>query len=113
MKDPIKIIHKMKNNNRRVQYKVYIYIGSLVPNKITKILESIAEKDLYVTFNTLSTDDYKQLETMYGEFWYEKFFISHHIYKQRSDINNTAMKKKTLRLNMEKNGTVNILARHH
>ena len=96
MKDPIKIIHKMKNNNRRVQYKVYVYIGPLVPNKIMKILESISEKDLYVTFNTLSKDEYAQLETMYGEFWYEKFFISHHIYKQRSDINNTVMKKKNL-----------------
>ena len=110
MKDPIKIIHKMKNNNRRVQYKVYVYIGPLVPNKIMKILESISEKDLYVTFNTLSKDEYEQLETMYGEFWYEKFFISHHIYKQRSDINTTVMKKKNL---MTKFGKENILQKHH
>ena len=41
MKDPIKIIHKFKNNNRRIQYKVFIFIGSLVPDEIIKILTNI------------------------------------------------------------------------
>ena len=54
MKDPIKIIHKFKNNNRRIQYKVYIFVGSLVPKDVMKILDSIAEKDFYTTLNTLA-----------------------------------------------------------
>ncbi len=96
MKDPIKIIHKFKNNNRRIQYKVYIFVGSLVPKDIMKILESIADKDLYTTFNTLSKNDYEQMEQLYGEFWYEKFFISYHIKAQRNIINGTGAKKKSL-----------------
>ena len=54
MKDPIKIIHKFKNNNRRIQYKVYIFIGSIVPKEILKILESIVDKDLYTTLNRIT-----------------------------------------------------------
>ena len=49
MKDPIKIIHKFKNNNRRIQYKVYIYVGYLVPKEIMTILNSIIDKDFYLT----------------------------------------------------------------
>ncbi len=96
MKDPIKIIHKFKNNNRRIQYKVYIFIGSLVPKEITKILESITDKDLYTTLNTLSKNDYLELEKLYGEYWYEKFFISYHINAQRNSINTTSAKKKSI-----------------
>ena len=46
MKDPIKIIHKFKNNNLRTQYKIFIFIGSLVTDNIMKILKSIEDKDL-------------------------------------------------------------------
>jgi hypothetical protein len=96
MKDPIKIIHKFKNTNRRIQYKVYIFVGSLVPRNIMKILESIEEKDFYTTLNTLSKNDYNELESMYGEFWYEKFFISYHINSMIKLILNTAVKRKAL-----------------
>ncbi len=96
MKDPIKIIHKFKNNNRRIQYKVYVFIGSLVPKEITKILDLIADKDLYSTLNTLSKNDYLELEKLYGEYWYEKFFISYHINAQRNAINSTGVKKKSI-----------------
>jgi hypothetical protein len=96
MKDPIKIIHKFKNNNRRIQYKMYIFIGSLVPNDIMNILEGITEKNFYTTLNTISKTDYEKLEKLYGEFWYEKFFISYHINSQRQSINSTGAKKKIL-----------------
>jgi hypothetical protein len=96
MKDPIKIIHKFKNNNRRIQYKVYIFIGSLIPKEILKILESITEKDLYTTLNTLSKNEYSELEKIYGEYWYEKFFISYHINSQRNIINSNVTKKKSI-----------------
>jgi hypothetical protein len=68
MKDPIKIIHKFKNNNRRIQYKVYIYVGYLVPKEIMTILNSFIDKDFYLTLNTLSKKQYTELEKMYGEF---------------------------------------------
>ena len=54
MKDPIKIIHKFKNNNRKIQYKVYIFIGPIVPDEILNILETIKDTDLYTTFINLS-----------------------------------------------------------
>ena len=96
MKDPIKIIHKFKNNNRRIQYKVYIFIGSLIPKEIFKILESITDKDFYTSLNTLTTNEYSELEKLYGEYWYEKFFISHHISAQRKIIDLTGIKKKSI-----------------
>lgn len=96
MKDPIKIIHKFKNNNRRIQYKVYVFVGPIVPNDVMKVLNSFAEKDFYTTLNTLSKSDYALIEKFYGEFWYEKFFLSHHIENQRNIINSTGTKKKSL-----------------
>ena len=30
MEDPIKVIHRFKNNNRKIQYMCYIFVGSLV-----------------------------------------------------------------------------------
>ena len=49
MNNPIKIIHKFKNNNRRNQYIVYIFIGSLIDDNIDNILDSIKKKNLYET----------------------------------------------------------------
>ena len=93
MKDPIKIIHKFKNNNRRTQYKVYIFIGSLIPNDIYKLLESIKDKDFYTSLNTISIADHNKLVNFYGEFWYEKIFISYHLNAQRNIINSSSKKK--------------------
>ena len=41
MKNPIKIIHKFKNNNLRTQYKIFIFIGSQLEDNIMKILRII------------------------------------------------------------------------
>ena len=96
MKDPIKIIHKFKNNNRRIQYKVYIYIGYLVPKEVMTILNSFIDKDFFLTLNTLSKKQYDELVNMYGEFWYQYFFISHHLKSQSNMINNNQTKKKNI-----------------
>ena len=56
MKDPIKIIHKYKNINRRVQYQVYIFLGSLVPDNIIKVLNKIKEKAFYDMLNSISSE---------------------------------------------------------
>ena len=94
MKDPIKIIHKFKNNNRRIQYKVFIYIGYLVSKETMLILNIISDKDFYTTINTLSKKHYTELQSIYGEFWYDFFFISYHLTDQRTIINNNQIKKK-------------------
>ena len=57
MKDPIKVIHKIKNNNKKTIYKVYIFIGQIVPNNIIKILNSISNLDFYLTLSTINEKD--------------------------------------------------------
>lgn len=96
MKDPIKIIHKFKNNNRRIQYKTYIFIGSLLPEDIVKILEIIKNKDFFNSLILLTIKQYKLIENYYGERWYEKFFISYHINSQIKIIEESLSKKKEL-----------------
>jgi len=78
MDDPVKIILKYKNNNRRVQYHVYIFVGNL-PEDITKILHKIQDLSLYNSWVNLSDTEIKKLEKLYGEFWYTKLFNTYHI----------------------------------
>ena len=66
MLDPIKIIHKFKNNNRRIQYKVYIFIGSFVPKEIYTILDLIMNKEFYITLTMHNTQQYNSLVKYYG-----------------------------------------------
>jgi hypothetical protein len=96
MNNPIKIIHKFKNTNRNIQYKVYIFLGSLIDKAVLTILESISNKDFYTTLNTITKNEYKILEDIYGEYWYLKFFISYHIQSQINIINNISVKKKSI-----------------
>ena len=79
MSDPVKIIWKYKNNNRRVQYNTYIFIGNLIPKNIKTILEKIKEYNLYDTLINLSKEEYKIMEKFYGNEWYNKFFNIYHI----------------------------------
>ncbi len=96
MKDPIKIIHKFKNNNRRIQYKVYIFIGPSVSPDIIKILEIIKNKDFYNSLINITNNQYKLLEDYYGDKWYQKFFTSHHLKAQFKIIETTPIKKKQI-----------------
>jgi len=96
MKDPIKIIHKFKNNNKRIQYKNYIFLGSLLPEEIIKILEIIKKKDFYNSLILISNKQYNLLKNYYGERWYENFFISYHLKSQFKIIENTPGKKRDL-----------------
>jgi ribosomal protein S8 len=70
MKNPIKIIHKFKNSNRRTQYKIYIFVGSLVSNDILKILKSIEDKDFISSYQYLEKNMIVKLEEYYGLKWY-------------------------------------------
>ena len=96
MKDPIKIIHKFKNNNRRIQYKVFIFLGSSISEEILKILEIIEKKDFFNTLLILTLKNYKILEEYYGEKWFEKFFISHHLKSQIKQIETIPAKRKQI-----------------
>jgi hypothetical protein len=96
MRNPIKIIHKFKNNNRRIQYKVYIFLGSQVDDNVMKLLKRIEDKDLLTSFTILSDKEIKQLEKYYGEKWYEHFFTSYHINYQINNIKNNSSKRKSL-----------------
>lgn len=78
MDDPIKIIYKFKNNNRRIQYHIYIFVGE-IPSATMKILEKIRNLSLYDSLVTLAQADYKKLVSDYGDFWYKKFFNTYHI----------------------------------
>ena len=79
MNDPIKIIWKYKNNNRRIQYNTYIFIGNLLPRGIQEILNKITDLKFYDTMIKLHKDEHKKMEDFYGNEWYLKFFNIYHI----------------------------------
>ncbi|QKF93820.1 putative very early transcription factor VETF [Fadolivirus algeromassiliense] len=78
MDDPIKIIYKYKNNNRRVQYNMYVFIGD-IPNNIYKILKKIQDKQLYESLILLTKEELTSISKYYGDKWYNKFFNTYHI----------------------------------
>ena len=78
MNEPIKVIWKFKNNNRRIQYNQYIFIGDVSPS-IYKVLKTIEDLTFYETLVKLTKDDYKILEKTYGNFWYKYFFNTYHL----------------------------------
>ena len=96
MRTPIKIIHKYKNNNRRIQYNIYIYIGKQVPTAIMDILDYINNKDFYTLLSNIKNKEYEIIEEYYGKYWYNNFFTSYHIIAQKKNIINTKSKVKIL-----------------
>jgi hypothetical protein len=79
MDDPIKIIHKYKNNNGRIQYHIHIFLGDIVEENCMKILRKIKAVDLYTALTMLDDRERDIIEKNYGGYWYEKFFNSYHI----------------------------------
>ena len=41
MNDPIKVIHKYKNNNGRIQYHINIFLGDICNKKCMAVLDKI------------------------------------------------------------------------
>ena len=68
MNNPFKVIHKFKNNNRRNQYIIYIFVGSLIDEEIEKIFNLIENKDFYNTLINLSKIKLDIIEKKYGEY---------------------------------------------
>ena len=79
MNDPIKLIWKYKNNNKKIQYNVCIFVGSLLDKNIKLILNKISELSFYDTLINIHNDEYKQMEQQYGTNWYNFFFNTYHI----------------------------------
>lgn len=95
MDDPIKVIWKFKNNNRRTQYHIYIFIGAL-SSDVIKPLNKIKDLNLYDSLIHLSDSEYKKLEKKYGSKWYEKFFNTYHINFTIDQIRESKSMKKEL-----------------
>ena len=95
MEDPIKIIWKYKNNHRRTQYHMYIFVGK-VPTDLHKILTKIGDLNLYNCWVSLSKVETRRLESYYGEFWYRKLFNMYHINYIISLIKESTAQKKEL-----------------
>ena len=87
MKNPFKIVHKFKNDNNRIQYITYIFIGSLIEEEVVKILESIKDKDFYDSLIFLNPKKRKILEETYGDKWFTFLFINKHISYSIKKIN--------------------------
>jgi hypothetical protein len=102
MNDPIKIIYKYKNNNKRIQYQKFIFIGNTIEKNIKNILKKIKDLDLFNTLITISKKEYKILENKYGNYWYYKLFIEEHIKFTFNVINKNKQKKKDISKNLGK-----------
>lgn len=95
MDDPIKVIFKYNNNKERTQYHIYVYVGDIEANIMT-ILNKIKDLNLYDTLTSLSDSEYKKLEKKYGQYWYKKFFNTHHLNSTINIINKSNVNKKEL-----------------
>ncbi len=95
MTDPIKLIWKYKNNNRRSQYAMYIFVGD-VAKPIKKILDKIADLNFYDSLLNLTKEEYKQLEKLYSDKWYNKLFNMYHINSSIYSIKDSSVLKNEL-----------------
>ena len=99
MDDPIKVIFKFKNNNRRSQHNVYVFIG-WVTKPIMNILKKMESLSLYDTIIKLEKKEIEILEKEYGIKWYIKFFITHHIAFTVSKLNDGSLNSNQLKKKM-------------
>lgn len=97
MDDPIKIIHKYKNNNKRIQYQIHIFLGDIVDDNCMKILRKIKDMDLYDSLISLDEKERNIMIKNYGEYWYEKFFNSYHINNTKETVPKISAKFKELK----------------
>ena len=79
MNEPIKVIHKYKNINRKIQYNVIIFIGNLLNENTNRVLKKIKDKNLIETLLELNDRDITIMNNEYGQYWYKYFYIDKHI----------------------------------
>jgi hypothetical protein len=99
MDEPIKVIHKYKNKNRKIQYNVLIFVGNLLNEQTNKVLKKIKDKNLYDCLTELNDRDLEILNKEYGSKWYKHFFIDKHIHHTFEKIikNNESKKKEIIK----------------
>jgi hypothetical protein len=85
--DPIKIIFKYKNTNRKNQYETYIFVGSF-GMKYKEIFDKIEDLSLYETLKKITLEEEKILTNGFGDFWMTKFFNIYHISEFVNKIDN-------------------------
>lgn len=85
MCEPIKVIWKYKNNNRKTQYNIYIFVGN-VDTGVKNILEKIKNMSFIDTLLILNTKEIDILTKKYGIYWYMYFFNRYHIESSIDDI---------------------------
>ena len=75
MDDPMKVIWKFKNINKKIQYHVCIFLGNVVitDNNVKKILRKIKDLNLFDTLISITDNEYKLMVRYYGEYWYRHF----------------------------------------
>ena len=94
--EPYKVIYKYRNNNRKIQYNVYIFVGN-EGVKYKDIFKKIENLDLYNTLLSLTLKDINILKSGYGERWFLYFFNKYHIsYFVNTIEENKKMKKELL-----------------
>ena len=76
--EPIKIIYKYKNMNRKNQYITYIFVGN-AGKPLEELFKKIENLDLYNTLLTITVQDEKKLTNLFGEKWVTKLFNIYHI----------------------------------
>ena len=93
---PYKVIFKYKNNEKKTQYHIYIYLGEQSLKYKTE-LDKIEKLNFFDTLMTLNTTEIEKFNNAFGNNWYLYFFnmyhISYFINKIRTD---ETLKKKLL-----------------
>ena len=96
MNDPIKLIYKYKNLNKRIQYQLFIFLGYKISPDIKSILEKIKNLNFYDSLMELNLKEYQKLENYYGKLWFKNFFTSENLELSINLIEKTTQKKKEI-----------------
>ena len=100
MKNPIKLIYKYKNLNRRVQYQLFIFIGFNIPENIKKILLKIEKLNFNDSILKLDNKEIEVLIKYYGTNWYKKLFTNDHLNQTINIIEKSDKVKKDIKNKM-------------
>ena len=108
MNDPIKLIYKYKNLNKRIQYQLFIFLGFNISNEIKLILEKIKNLNFYDALMELSVKEYEKLQNYYGDLWFKNFYTIENLELSINLIEKNSQKKKEIDKKFGKDWIINI-----
>ena len=77
MQPPVKIIHKYKNSNKYIRYRLYIFIGPNIPDNIFDVLKKIQNLSYKEAIKILTKEDHNMLNKYYNtNQWLKYFYIN-------------------------------------